>query len=94
METNADHSHGTIHANQAAYNLDGKGGPVARIVNFGGHIHAPYFWEAHDAPPAITSVTGADTAVVTNNTDGRPHIVIYDSTCTSKWYDTATKLCR
>ena len=32
---------GTIHANQAAYNLDGKGGPVARIMNFGGHIHAP-----------------------------------------------------
>lgn len=89
---------GQVHANQAAYNLKtGTGGTVTRIAkdaNSATHVHAPYFWEEHSNPPAILSVTGADTAVVTSTADGHPHIVIYDSTCSSKWFDTVTRACR
>lgn len=89
---------GMIHASQAAYNLStAAGGSVARIVNSDGlgHIHAPYQWEVHPIPPVIQSVTGADTAVVTSGTsDGHPHMVIYDNSCLSKWYDMTDKACR
>ena len=88
-----------IHANGAAYNLStGTGGTVYRILNNGGHIHAPYLWEHIPDPttiPNYTSVTGADiTTVTTGTSDGHPHTVIYDASCTSKWYDTVDKACR
>ena len=88
-----------IHANDTAYNMQsGTGGTVTRILNNGGHIHAPYLWEHIPDPTAIpnfTSVTGADmTNVTTSTSDGHPHFVIYDSTCASKWYDTVDKACR
>lgn len=36
-------SNGEIHANGAAYNLStGLGGRIHRIINNGGHVHAPY----------------------------------------------------
>lgn len=91
---------GKIHANEAAYNLDPGtgGGTVTRIIkdtNPATHVHAPYLWPEHTTPPNITSVTGADMAVVTSGTsDGQPHLVIYSRTCASKWYDTVDKLCR
>jgi hypothetical protein len=84
---------GMIHANNTAYNLDAGGGSIARIINFGGIIKAPYVWEQGSNPPSITSVTGADTAVITSTSDGHPHVVIYDSTCPSSWYDTVAHAC-
>ena len=95
---------GTIHANEAAYNLKtGAGGAVTRILmdtNLSTAVHAPYLWGQYPTPqhpslPNITSVTGADTAVITSTSDGHPHLVIYDKTCTTqtKWYDTVDKVC-
>lgn len=94
---------GKIHANEAAYNLKtGTGGTVTRIMkdtNPATDVHAPYLWGQYPTPqhpslPNITSLTGTDMAVVTDTSDRRPHLVIYDSTCTSKWYDTTDKRCR
>lgn len=88
---------GAIHANEAAFNLKPGIGKVTRIIkdtNPNTHVHAPYLWPEHATPPNITSVLGADMAVVTSTSDSRPHLVIYDSNCPSKWYDTADKLCR
>lgn len=86
---------GEIHANQSAFNMStAAGGKVIRILNGGGHIHAPYLWEHIPASP-LESVTGADiTTVTTGTSDGHPHMVIYDTTCASKWYDTVDKACR
>lgn len=92
---------GEIHANEAAYNLkSAAGGAITRILNLGGHIHAPYAWEPHpDVPFAgsgvnYNSVSGADSAFITSTVDGHPHMVVYDASCASKWYDTSVKLCR
>lgn len=85
---------GMIHANNAAYSFKyTEGSSITRVSDGGGHIHAPYFWESHPEPPAVVSVTGADTSIVTNTDDGQPHIVIYSDNCPSKWYDTVTKAC-
>ncbi|MEW6331792.1 MAG: hypothetical protein AB1560_10060 [Pseudomonadota bacterium] len=84
---------GMIHANGATYNMSTTG-TKTRIVNTGGHVHASYLWEEHAEAPAITSVNGADMAVVTNTADGQPHLVIYSSSCASKWFDTVTGACR
>lgn len=86
-------ANGIIHANAAAYNMNTTG-TKTRIVNTGGHVHAPYVWEEHAEAPNITSVNGADMAVVTNTSDGQPHLAIYSSNCTSKWFDTVTRACR
>ena len=86
-----------IHATGVGYNL--KAGSdtdtVTRITNIGGHVHAPYLWEHIPASP-LESVTGADmTTVNTGTSDGHPHLVIYDKSCTaSKWYDAVDKACR
>lgn len=89
---------GMIHANGSSYNLSTVSGTVTRVLNNGGHIHAPYLWEHIPDPTAIpnfTSVTGADmTTVTTGTSDGQPHLVIYSASCTSKWYDTVDKVCR
>lgn len=83
-----------IHANASAYNLStGTGGTITRIVNNGGHVHAPYLWEEHPTPPNIVSVTGADQAVITQTANGHPSIVIYDASCTSKWYNLGSQAC-
>lgn len=83
-----------IHANASAYNLStGAGGTISRIVNNGGHVHAPYFWEEHDVPPNIISATGADRAVITATANGHPSIVIYDTSCASMWYDIGAQAC-
>lgn len=89
----------TIHANESSYNLStGAGGTVTRILNSGGHVHAPYLWEHIPDPltvPNFTSVTGADiTTVTTGTSDGQPHLVIYSANCASKWYDTVDRICR
>lgn len=85
-----------IHATGGGYNL--KAGSdaetIMRIVNNGGHVHAPYLWE-HIPTSPLESVTGADvTTVTTNTSDGHPHTVIYDNSCATKWYDTVDKACR
>lgn len=89
---------GTIHANGSSYNLSTVGGTVTRVVNNGGHIHAPYLWEHIPDPatvPNFTSVTGADmTTVTTGTSDGQPHLLIYSTNCASKWYDSVDKACR
>jgi hypothetical protein len=89
---------GVIHANGAAYNLStGTGGAVTRIANSGGHVHAPYLWEHIPDPattPNFTSVTGADMAPLASGTsDGHPHFLMFDSSCSSHWYDTVDKAC-
>ena len=58
-------------------------------------MHAPYQWEPHPTPPVILSENGADIAVVTSGTsDSHPHMLVYDNSCTSKWYDMVDKACR
>ena len=85
---------GTVHAMEAAYNLSTASGTITRIQNNGGMAMASYAWQSGSEPPAITSVTGADTAMITNTSDGHPHQVVYDSSCSSKWYDTTIGACR
>lgn len=85
-----------IHANESSYFLKTAGGTTTRISKLnGGHIHAPYLWEHLPATP-FESVTGADmtTVAVTDASGTHPHLVIYDSTCLSKWFDTTDKACR
>jgi hypothetical protein len=84
---------GMLHTNETAYNLSTTG-VVTRISNQGGDVHAPYLWEGRPEAPNITSANGADMAVVTNTTDGQPHLVIYSTACASKWFDTVAKACR
>ncbi len=85
---------GEIHANSAAYNLStAAGGVITRILNNGGNIHASYLWEEDSTPPNIVSQDGADMAVVT--TPGlTPRLVVYSTTCPSKWFDVGTNACR
>lgn len=86
---------GMIHANASSYNLStGSGGTVTRINNSGGHVHAPYAWQAHSTPPTIVSQDGADTAVVTSATGGTPRFVVYSTACSSKWFDVGSNACR
>jgi len=83
-----------VHANETAYNFVTTG-TKTRILNQGGHVHAPYFWQNHPEAPVILSDNGADMSVVTANTsDGQPHMVIYSSACASHWYDTVDRVCR
>lgn len=86
---------GHIHANESSYVLKtGAGGSVTRIANSGGMVDAPYLWQTGVTPPAIASVTGSDTVVYTGTGDGHPHLAIYDSSCTSGWYDVNTGSCQ
>ncbi len=86
---------GVIHANQSSYVLKtGSGGEAVRIRNTGGRVMAPYQWENGAVPPAITSVTGADSAIISETADGHPHLVIYDSSCASGWYDSTARACQ
>ncbi len=87
---------GEIHANESSYFIrPSSGATIHRIANSGGHVHAPYQWEPHPTPPAIQSETGADTTVVTGGTsDSHPHMLVYDNSCASKWYDMVDKACR
>jgi hypothetical protein len=87
----------TIHASQSSFSLHPgpAGGNAIRILkdnNSNTHVHASYLWEEHTTPPNIISVTGADMAVVTDGT--QPHLLIYSSNCTSKWFDTSANACR
>ena len=85
---------GMIHGNQNSYNLSsGQGGHIVRIVNEGGHIHAPYLWEHIPGTPLI-SKSGADITTITSGTsDGQPHLIIYSENCASTWYDSVDKIC-
>lgn len=85
---------GFIHANVSSYVLSTVGGAVTRIANNGGDVRAPYMWYQQADPPAISSVTGADTAVITNTSDGQPHLVVYSTNCPSGWFDTTAVQCR
>lgn len=88
-------SGGTIHANVSSYSLrTGSGGTITRISNSGGHVHAPYVWEAHPTPPAIVSQDGADTALLTSATGGAPRFLVYSVACSSKWFDVGSNACR
>lgn len=88
-----DNAH--VHANETSYNLrTGSNGTITRINNQGGHVRAPAAWEASDTLPAVVSVTGQDTGMLTTNTsDGRPHPIVYDSSCASNWYDLSDQAC-
>jgi hypothetical protein len=92
---------GMIHANVSSYNLSTPSGTVTRIkkdTDVNTHVHAPYLWEHIPDPttiPNFTSVSGADmTTLTTGTSDGHPHVVVYDPSCTSRWYDTTDKLCK
>lgn len=96
---------GEIHANETAYNLTtGPGGTITRVSKDAtAHVHAPYLWETHPSVPyantgiPFDSVTGFDMAVVTTNSAGspdHPHIVVFDSNCPSKWFDSTVNQCR
>ena len=84
-----------IHANESSYNLStGAGGSAKRISKKDtGHIHAPYLWEHIPTVPNFSSVTGADMTVITNTSGNHPHLVVYDSGCPTKWFDTTANAC-
>lgn len=87
-------SGGLVHASESAYVLKtGVGGTITRIINNGGTVNAPHQWGENANPPGISSVTGADTAVITNTSDNQPHMVISSNSCTSGWYDMVTAGC-
>lgn len=85
---------GVVHAMESAYNLSTAEGTRTRIKNNGGTANASYLWQSGAEAPDIVSVTGADTAMITNTSDGHPHQVVYDSSCSSSWYDTTINACR
>jgi len=97
---------GEVHADQSAYVLKtGVGGSVTRILNNGGHVHAPYLWQhvpdtdgnLSTVDTNFTSVNGADQTTVTVGTsDGHPHTAVYSSSCpfNARWYDQVDKVCR
>lgn len=96
---------GEIHANESSYSLSTVSGTIKRVSKDGtAHVHAPYLWETHlDVPfasnPAVSfeSVTGYDSAIVTTTAAGaadHPHLVIYDSSCPGKWFDSTINQCR
>lgn len=85
-------SGGMIHANASGYILQTTG-TKTRILNNGGMIMAPYLWQEDMTPPDIISSHGSDQVVATNTADGHPHLMIYDTSCTSKWFDTVTRAC-
>ena len=84
-----------IHANETSYFFgDTTGVAIQRILNTNAHVHAPFNWGPHPNVPAILSEDGADTAVVTTGTsDNHPHMVVYDSSCSSGWYDIVDRAC-
>jgi hypothetical protein len=91
---------GMIHANVSSYNLSTPSGTVTRIkkdTDSVTHVHAPYLWEHIPDPatiPGFVSVTGADvTTKASGTSDGHPHMLVYDASCLSKWYDTVDKAC-
>jgi hypothetical protein len=100
-------SDGSIHVNGSAYNLYTYAGTATRIVNNGGHVHAPYLWEhipdSDDDPNTaanFASANGADMTTVTTGTlDSHPHMVVYSATCAAvsaatPWWDAVDRVCR
>lgn len=88
-------SGGVIHADSSAYFFGASttGINVTRILNNGGHVHAPYQWAAHSNTPVITSVDGADTTVVTN-AGSTPRFMVYSTACASNWFDVGANTCK
>lgn len=86
---------GEIHADGSAYffGTSTAGINVSRIVNNGGHVHAPYQWAGHTSVPNITSIDGADTSIVTT-AGSTPRFMIYSTTCASKWFDVGANTCK
>lgn len=84
---------GLIHAVADGYFMNTNGGTMTRVNNNGGIIMAPYHWPASSTPPAVISASGSDTAVVTKTSDGHPHPLVYDATCSSHWFDTVARAC-
>lgn len=84
-----------IHADGTAYNLaTGPGGTVFRIINSGGHVHAPYTWQ-HIPDYPLRSITGADTTMEIVGSD--INLLIYNSQCSGAggpWYNVALRSCR
>lgn len=89
-------SGGSIHANEAAYNLKtGTGGTITRILDENSpldhKVHAPFLWGPHSVTPNVISTDGSDIAVVN---EGTPRFVIYNNTCSSRWFDVGANACR
>lgn len=85
-------SGGMIHANSSAFMLASTG-TVTRISNNGGTVMAPYLWQEAASPPNVISANGSDQVVITSTSDGHPHLLIYDNTCSSTWYDANLNAC-
>ncbi len=85
-------SGGMIHAPASAYYMSTTG-IETRIHNGGGMIMAPYLWPEGATPPAVVSANGSDQVVITATSDGHPHLLVYDNTCPSAWYDTVLRVC-
>jgi len=87
-------TNGSIHANSSSYVMQtGEGGNRTRISNNGGIVKAPYQWETAATPPAINTVTGSDTAIITATDDNHPHLTVSDNSCASKWFDINANSC-
>jgi hypothetical protein len=98
--TNGD---GKAHTFETAWTVKAGtgGGTVTRLKGNGEH-ESPFLWQAGtDVPvPNLVSLTGADMFVETDcNSSGcsggsEPHLMIYSSSCPSKWFDLVRQQCR
>lgn len=87
---------GMIHANESSFNLGiGQGGPVSRIINYGGYVHSPYLWEHPPSDFLLLSAHGADLAIASDQAN--PRFFIYSENCngvSGHWFDPFTNSCR
>jgi hypothetical protein len=79
---------------------EGSGATATRLMG-DGSIASPFLLPSGTAAPATVSLTGQDLFVDTdcatagcNSTGTEPHLLIYSSTCTSKWFDVVTGACK
>ncbi|MDH5649494.1 MAG: hypothetical protein OEY67_07530 [Gammaproteobacteria bacterium] len=94
-------SEGNIHASETSYVLKSNGGTKTRVVTDGGVINAPFNWGPRTEPPAIISVSGADTYIETDCLKDQkcswkpdplpqneyPHMMVYRPACTGTGAD-------
>src|SRR3990172_10660885 len=81
---------GHIHGAATAYSVHTSGAFTRELIgDGGGTIDAPYFWGARPASllDRVYSVDGEDTAIDTAAADGKPHSLVYRSSCGRRWYD-------
>jgi hypothetical protein len=78
----------------------GSGGTVTRLAG-DGTVAAPFLHPSGTASPATVSFTGQDLFVDTdcassgcNSSGSEPHLLVYSTPCSTKWFDVVTGACK